>query len=180
MGRSAVCFIPVVAAAIVAASTARAYELRSSTLDGGGRTSSGGQFSLTGTIGQPDVGTAAGGAFDLHGGFWASDRIPTSLEQEAQLLLPTVYRLYPNSPNPFNPVTVIRFDLPSPGRTEVRIFDLRGRLVRVLVDEPLPAGRHVVTWDGRDHNALEVSSGVYFLSMRSEHFIARRKLTMLK
>lgn len=181
MGRSVVCFIPaVVATAIVAVPAADAFELRSSTLDGGGRTSSGGQYSLTGTIGQPDVGTSASGGFALQGGFWTSAGVPTSVEQDAQLRLPTVYHLYPNAPNPFNPTTVIRFDLPSPGRTDVRIFDLRGRLVRALVDEPLPAGRHGVTWDGRDRNGIEVSSGVYLLLMRSEHFTARRKMTMLK
>ncbi len=170
----------VVAGSIVPAPSAHSYQLRSVTLDGGGGTSAGGQFSLTGTIGQPDVGAAAGGAFALRGGFWAGTDVSTAVEQEAPPALPAVYQLYPNAPNPFNPTTAIRFDLPRPGRTDLRIFDLRGRLVRVLLNESLPAGRHRAIWDGRDNSGIGVASGVYLLLMRSEQFSARRKVTMLK
>jgi hypothetical protein len=77
--------------------------------------------------------------------------------------LPTlVFRVEPASPNPFNPLTRIRFTLPAAGRVNVCVYDLAGRLVRVLVDAVLPATTHVAQWNGRDDADHAVSSGVYF------------------
>lgn len=181
MGRISVWFIQLfVTPILLAAHAARAFEVGPSTIDGGGGTSSGGVFTLTGTIGQPDAATSAGGGFTLQGGFWTAVTVPTSTPEDGLTAVPTVYRLYPNAPNPFNPTTAIRFDLPQPGRAVLRVFDLRGRLIRVLLDTGLPAGRHTVTWDGRDRNGIAVSSGVYMLLMEAGHFTARRKMTTLK
>ncbi len=62
----------------------------------------------------------------------------------------TVPRLYPNHPNPFNPRTTIRFDLPAAGQVRLVVYDLAGRLVRVLVEGEVSAGSHEAVWDGRD------------------------------
>ncbi len=59
--------------AILSATAFGQYEIRQSTIDGGGRTSSGGSYTLRGTIGQPDAGDSAGGQYELLGGFWESD-----------------------------------------------------------------------------------------------------------
>lgn len=64
-------------------------------------------------------------------------------------------------PNPFNPQTTIRFQLPAAGRTQLQVFDLAGRLVRTLIDGNLAAGGHEAVWDGRDAGGREVSSGSY-------------------
>jgi len=74
---------------------------------------------------------------------------------------PTVYALHQNAPNPFNPATWIRFDLPRAGRVALRLYAVDGRLVREW-REALPAGRHRVRWDGRTADGSDVSSGVYF------------------
>ncbi len=91
-----------------------------------------------------------------------------------------VLALAQNHPNPFNPVTSIAFDLPGSGAVSLRIFDLRGRVVRVLVDGPLEAGRHVVRWDGRDGAGRGVASGAYFYELRAggQHLV--RKMGLLK
>jgi len=73
-----------------------------------------------------------------------------------------VFRVEPASPNPFNPLTRIRFTLPAAGRVGVRVYDVAGRLVRVLVDAVLPAATHEAQWNGRDDAGHTVSSGVYF------------------
>jgi hypothetical protein len=63
---------------------------------------------------------------------------------------PAALRLHPNQPNPFNPLTTIRFDLPAAGPVRLAVYDLAGRLVRVLVEEARAAGSHEAVWDGRD------------------------------
>jgi hypothetical protein len=76
-------------------------------------------------------------------------------------------RLAPNQPNPVNSGTAISFDLPHAQRSSLAVFDLRGRLVRTLVDQDLAAGPHRVQWDGRDKAGVPVASGVYFARLRA-------------
>jgi 3',5'-cyclic AMP phosphodiesterase CpdA len=71
-------------------------------------------------------------------------------------------RLAPNSPNPFNPQTVLSFTLPAAGRARIAIYDIRGREVTVLADRDFIAGPHSEEWDGKDSNSVPVSSGIYF------------------
>jgi hypothetical protein len=66
------------------------------------------------------------------------------------------------APNPFNPMTRIRFRLPQAGRVEIRIFDLRGALVRRLDGGVMPAGPGSLAWDGRETGGAIVASGAYF------------------
>ncbi|MEZ4386256.1 MAG: M14 family zinc carboxypeptidase [Candidatus Krumholzibacteriia bacterium] len=68
-------------------------------------------------------------------------------------------------PNPFNPLTSVRFRLAAGGATQMGVFDLRGRLVKSLVREVLPAGEHAVRWNGRDALGRPVASGVYFVRL---------------
>jgi hypothetical protein len=75
---------------------------------------------------------------------------------------PRAFALYQNVPNPFNPATEIRFDIPTAGRAGIRIYGVDGRLVRAFALGTLSAGRHRVRWDGRDGAGREVGSGVYF------------------
>jgi flagellar hook assembly protein FlgD len=64
-------------------------------------------------------------------------------------------------PNPFNPRTTIRFDLPEAGPARLSVFDVAGHLVRTLVDESLSLGRHEAVWDGLDSSGRAVGSGSY-------------------
>ncbi len=80
-------------------------------------------------------------------------------------------RLLGNHPNPFNPSTAIAFDLgpagSGPAPVTLRIYDTGGRLVRNLVDGPLPPGHHFATWDGRNNAAEAAASGVYFYRLEA-------------
>ena len=75
--------------------------------------------------------------------------------------MPTVLRLYPCQPNPFNPRTTIKYDLPESGPVRLSVFDLAGRLIRTLVDDSVTQGRREAVWDGRDSSGREVGSGSY-------------------
>jgi subtilisin-like proprotein convertase family protein len=89
-------------------------------------------------------------------------------------------RLLGNSPNPFNPRTVVAFELARPGRVILKIYDLRGRLVRTLADTDLIAGRHEVIWDGLDRQGSPTASGVYFTEMRAEGTATFSKMTLVR
>jgi hypothetical protein len=90
--------------------------------------------------------------------------------------------LLANVPNPFNPTTAIRFDIGAgaPQRVRLRIFDVRGRVVRTLVDRPLAPGRYVETWDGRDEQGRASSSGVYFSRLETPATTTSRKMVLVR
>lgn len=94
--------------------------------------------------------------------------------------LPSSYALGANYPNPFNPVTRFAVSLPTDSRTEVTVYDLLGRTVRLLADGPLPAGVHPMEWDGRDERGIAAPSGVYLLRMRAGTFAGTIKLLLLR
>jgi hypothetical protein len=85
-----------------------------------------------------------------------------------------------NAPNPFNPETGIVYSLPVSGRVNVSVYDLRGRIIRNLVDETQPAGEHRLRWNGRDAAGATVSTGLYFCRLSSGGVMATRKLLLLK
>jgi len=95
--------------------------------------------------------------------------------------LPVRLVLHQNRPNPFNPRTRIRFDLPREQAVSLRVYDPSGRLVRTLLDRvPLPAGYHEYTWNGRDNRGGRVGSGLYFYLLDSQEGRLTGKMTMIK
>jgi hypothetical protein len=94
--------------------------------------------------------------------------------------IPPVTVLYANYPNPFNPSTTLSFDLAVAGRTELRIFNLRGQLVKTLCNHELTAGKHRYVWDGRDSSNRSVASGVYFYRLDSPQYRKTRKMLLVK
>ena len=86
-----------------------------------------------------------------------------------------------NYPNPFNPRTTVRFDLPERGPVDVVVYDVPGRIVRTLVrGESLEAGRHEVEWTGRDDDGAAVAGGVYFVRVTASGRTATNKMVLLK
>ena len=85
------------------------------------------------------------------------------------------FALYQNFPNPFNPSTVITFDVKDVHDVKLQIFDLSGRLVKTLVNNKTSPGRHQVVFD-----ASSLSSGVYLLRMQAGYFIETKKITLIK
>ncbi len=91
-----------------------------------------------------------------------------------------VSKLMQNYPNPFNPTTTIRFSIKQGTQTELNIFNLKGQLVKTLVNEPLPAGLHNVLWNGKDNNNRNVASGMYFYRLESGSYKSVKKMLLLK
>lgn len=127
---------------------------------------------------------AAGGAFALTGsGDSPLFSLNTSWVSGVENLpgLPVMDRLVGCFPNPFNPVTKIRFDLASPTVVDLKIYDLQGRLVKALVaDEALGSGRHETEWNGRDERGAQVATGVYIYRLVTDRFSGSRRMTLIK
>ncbi|MBN1754693.1 T9SS type A sorting domain-containing protein [bacterium] len=94
--------------------------------------------------------------------------------------LPTHYDLAQNYPNPFNLNTYIGFSLKENTRAELTICDIMGKEVKVLFSQSLPAGHYIVEWDGTDAAGREVSTGIYFYTLKAGNEIISKRLTMLK
>jgi len=93
---------------------------------------------------------------------------------------PAAFRLHQNAPNPFNPVTVVSYDLPEPAHVRIQVFNIAGRLVRTLVDEHQESGYRTAVWDGTNDAGQKVASGVYLYRMTSGEHEFRRRMVLLK
>jgi hypothetical protein len=120
--------------------------------------------------------------FDVSG-FWCGSAVikvgyPVAIEDSPPH--PERYALGRPYPNPFNPQVKIPFAVPKEGRVVIRAFDVAGRLVRTILDEKVPVGRHSAIWDGTNDSGQAVSSGVYYLRMQTPDFVQTRKAVLLK
>jgi hypothetical protein len=100
--------------------------------------------------------------------------------EEATAEMPFSYSISQNYPNPFNPSTQFRYTLPMESPVKMEIFNILGQRVRVLVNETVKAGSHVVTWRGRDDAQGEVASGIYFCRFQAGDFRQVQKMVLLK
>ena len=94
--------------------------------------------------------------------------------------LPAGFALHPAFPNPFNPETALRLEVPVPARVTLAIYDVAGRRVRTLLDGPVVAGPHTALWDGRDDAGRPVASGIYVAWLRAPGRDHERKMLLLR
>jgi len=120
-------------------------------------------------------------AVDIHGNVSGYVLLgPGEVTGDEPVVPPVASYLSQNFPNPFNPVTMIRFGLREPGRVSIRIYDTAGRLVRVLVEERRDAGHYTEGWDGRDDAGRAVASGIYFYRIEAGAFGDTKKMVLLR
>jgi Ca-activated chloride channel family protein len=107
---------------------------------------------------------------------------PTDIENESKVV-PGNFKLFANYPNPFNPETRIRYNLPadqSTYRVIIKIYNVLGELIITLRDENQQPGMYQLTWDGRNSAGQVVPSGVYFLTLEAGKFKATQKMLLVK
>ncbi len=114
------------------------------------------------------------------------ERVITGIKTaESAAALPARSALFQNIPNPFNPETLIRYELPQRGRVTLTIYNLRGQKVKMLEEGDKAAGRYVARWNGKDEREQNVASGIYFYRLEAqanngEKFMATRKMSLLR
>ncbi len=92
--------------------------------------------------------------------------------------VPTI--LHPNHPNPFSTVTELRFSLGETVETSIAIYDVGGKLVRLIVNSILEPGSYLAAWNGRDDTGRPVAAGVYFCYLRAGKATLSRKLILIR
>lgn len=103
----------------------------------------------------------------------------TGIEKIDRVVLES-FILNQNYPNPFNPQTTIEYILTSPSHVVLRIYNLRGQVIKTLVNEPQGTGMQIATWTGENGQGQKVSSGVYIYQIKVGDFITRKKMLLIK
>ena len=93
---------------------------------------------------------------------------------------PFSFALHQSFPNPFNPSTEIRYEIPDDLLVSVAVYDVAGRLIRSLINEPKPAGSYSVVWDGKNDIGANVATGVYIYSIEAGKHRQNKKTVFLK
>jgi hypothetical protein len=109
--------------------------------------------------------------------------VPKSLTTGAKTTagtLPLRFFLEQNFPNPFNPSTVIHYQISAKSQVQLVVYDLLGRLVATLVNAIEESGTHSVIWNGRNDEGEEMSSGIYFYRLKTESSVISKKMVLLK
>ncbi len=104
--------------------------------------------------------------------------ILTDVDNENEI--PRSYALYQNYPNPFNPSTTIRYDLPINDHVRLMIYDIFGRVIRILVNDEQNQGKYSIVWDGKNSNDMIVPTGIYFIVLESGTFRFVKKGLIVK
>jgi hypothetical protein len=118
-------------------------------------------------------------AGELRDGNYGSNQV-ASLDRVVIQTRPEVYGLADNFPNPFNPETTIKYQLPEATDVTLEVYNVVGQLVSTLVAEHQNAGRYVVQWDAANDNGQSLSSGIYFYLLQAGDFQKVKKMLLLK
>ena len=94
--------------------------------------------------------------------------------------LPSSFELHPNYPNPFNPSTIISYNIPENADVMLSIYDMRGRMIKSLINKNQTAGRYLVEWNATDDYGSNVSAGVYIYQLRSGDKTFSQKMVLMK
>ena len=107
-----------------------------------------------------------------------------SVEQDEDAEIPQSFVLAQNFPNPFNPATVIQYQLPGSGlktaRAILKIYDLLGKEVQTLVDKDHTPGSYEIRWEGTNKRGAKVSSGIYIYQLKFGSFVSSKKMILLR
>lgn len=95
-------------------------------------------------------------------------------------LQPAKYILYPNFPNPFNPVTKLKFDIPQKSNVSIKVFNTLGKEITTLLEKELSPGSYTISWDAKDSKGQLLPSGVYLIRMAADNYTKTIKALLLK
>jgi hypothetical protein len=93
---------------------------------------------------------------------------------------PEKYSLYPNYPNPFNPSTKIRFDIPEYSKVSIKVYNILGKEITTMLEKEFSPGSYTLSWEGRDSNGKLLPSGVYLIQLHSGNYTKTIKALLLR
>lgn len=117
----------------------------------------------------------------IHGAIIMHNRCVFAKEDNEEILTaPVEFALEQNYPNPFNPSTTINYSIPEAGNVELKVYDLLGNEVATLVNEYKPEGKYEVEFNSHSGEVMNLSSGVYIYTLRTNNFVQTKKMLLLK
>src|SRR5436190_16935497 len=153
---------------------AQTYTITRSVIAAGATPMTSGNYRVDGTIGQAVIGIAQNGTYENRQGFWytftPTSGVKTSYDPNA-----SGFALEQNYPNPFNPSTTIKFSVPERTKVTIRVMNLLGEEMKVLVDEVKDANSYELQF-----NADDLPSGTYIYRMDAGNFSASKRMVLLK
>jgi len=145
------------------------YKIARYVIGSGGITgSTGTNYSLSATAGEPFVGNVQGANNSLLSGYWHKVVIetPTGEKNDEKPVVPDVVELHQNCPNPFSSQTTIEYGLPNPGEVSIEIYNLMGQRIHLLLNSQVQGpGYMKVIWNGCNDQGIPVAPGVYLYSI---------------
>jgi hypothetical protein len=120
------------------------------------------------------------GSVSLSKGENTEEQSESLVDERGVISIPLAYGLSQNYPNPFNPETNIEVQLPENGWTVLKVYDILGRDVKTLVNREMPAGSHILVWDGANSEGRPVPSGVYIYRLTTSKFVSVRKMILVR
>jgi hypothetical protein len=161
------------------------YTIRNDVVDAGGSISSSTNYRMSDAIGQPvPIGTSAVPGYIESSGFFAGEGVSTGIADEAARKILTEFQLCQNYPNPFNPSTTIQFQIPMTADVVIRIYNIKGAVIRTLVHGKRTAGEYPAVWNGNDDRGNLSASGIYLYRMEAivdgRRFVQTKKLTFIR
>jgi hypothetical protein len=115
-----------------------------------------------------------------HEEHWAEMIALLNKQGDTSTPIPLVTTLYCNYPNPFNPSTTISFAIPEDTPVKVRLYNIKGQMVKELCNKTMPKGRHKFIWDGKNQNGKAAASGIYLIRLETKDKVITQKAMMLK
>jgi hypothetical protein len=116
--------------------------------------------------------------------WWVDSKVVANLKpigiNEERRMMPKDFRLFQNYPNPFNPSTIIRFDIKEKGFVRLKVYDILGREIAVLVNKNMQAGEYEIPFSIDLYTKDQLSSGVYFYRIEAGNYIETKKMLILR
>jgi len=159
---------------------AQSTQIKKSVLGSASVNTQSSSYKLHGTLGQSAVGLSSNNLVKISSGYWGWIARWTKLDVEDELTIPTVFKINPAYPNPFNPSTKIDMEIPDAGKVQITIYDVLGRIV---MDHKLnypSAGMYSFQWNPRNATGDPLATGTYILMVTHQNKILTQKITYLK
>jgi len=113
------------------------------------------------------------GCYEYDSEPWVDNDDPFLPQPESTILLQ-------NYPNPFNPTTTISYQIPKSGSVKLEVYNLKGQLVKTLIDDTQNSGIHGIIWNGTDSHNRNVASGVYLYRLSSINNVQTKRMLLMK
>ncbi|MEA2097284.1 MAG: carboxypeptidase regulatory-like domain-containing protein [Candidatus Cloacimonadota bacterium] len=110
----------------------------------------------------------------------ATTGVDFSLVTDGDEIIVVATKLDNNYPNPFNPETIINYSIKEAGNVTIEVYNIKGQLVKILVNDTQETGNYTTIWNGRDNSNKSVASGVYFYKMRAQNYSSTKKMILMK